>query len=131
MSMKAQSETRDVSIKVETSYHDHESEPETGSYVFTYRITILNQGEHTIKLLRRYWHITDSNAVKQEVEGEGVVGRQPVLEPGESHQYTSGCNLQTDIGKMEGFFTMEKVGTGEQFRVYTPAFQMIDPSRYN
>ena len=92
MSMKAQSETKDVSIKVETSYHDHESEPETGSYVFTYRITIRNQGENTIKLLRRYWHITDSNAVKQEVEGEGVVGRQPVLEPGESHQYTSGVS---------------------------------------
>jgi ApaG protein len=53
------------------------------------------------------------------------------LEPGEQHQYTSGCNLQTDIGKMEGYFTMEKVGSGEQFYVYTPAFQMIDPSRYN
>jgi ApaG protein len=78
-----------------------------------------------------HWHITDSNTLKQEVEGEGVVGRQPVLEPGEQHQYTSGCNLQTDIGKMEGFFTMEKVGSGEQFYVYTPAFQMIDPSRYN
>jgi ApaG protein len=129
--MKAESETQDISVIVETSYHDHESQPEAGSYVFTYRITIENQGEHTIKLLRRYWHITDSNTLKQEVEGEGVVGRQPVLEPGEQHQYTSGCNLQTDIGKMEGFFTMEKVGSGEQFYVYTPAFQMIDPSRYN
>ncbi len=127
----AESKTKDIAVKVETNFQEQDSQPEQDNYVFAYRVTIENQGDHTIKLLRRYWHITDSNSEKHEVEGEGVVGKQPVLEPGQSHQYVSGCNFQTDIAKMEGFFTMEKIANGEQFEVEIPEFYMITPYRLN
>lgn len=127
----AESKTKDVAVKVETHFQEQDSQPEQDNYVFAYRVTIENQGDHTIKLLRRYWHVTDSNTSKHEIEGEGVVGKQPVLEPGQSHQYVSGCNFQTDIGKMRGFFTMEKITNGEHFHVDIPEFYMIVPYRFN
>lgn len=126
-----ESKTKDIAVKVETHYQDQESQPDLEHFVFAYRVTIENQGDHTIKLLRRYWHITDAKTYKQEVEGEGVVGRQPVLEPGQSHQYVSGYNFQTELAKMSGFFTMEKITDGEQFKVDIPEFLMMVPYRYN
>jgi len=127
----AESKTKDITVKVETHYQKTESQPERDNHVFAYRVTIENQGEHTIKLLHRYWHITDSDTQKREVSGEGVVGRQPVLEPGQSHQYVSGCNFRTDMAKMEGHFTMEKVLDGSHFQVDIPQFCLIAPNRYN
>ena len=129
--MMVESKTQDISVKVETHYQEQESQPESDNYVFAYRVTIENHGNQTIKLLRRYWHITDSNTIKREVEGEGVIGRQPVLEPGQSHQYVSGCNFHTDIGKMVGYYIMEKISDGETFKVEIPEFNMIVPSRHN
>jgi len=99
--------------------------------VFAYRIDIRNDSEYTIKLLRRHWYISDVNTGVREVEGEGVVGRQPVLEPGETHQYVSGCNLKSGVGKMRGTYLMERVANAEQFRVNIPEFTLMVPFRMN
>lgn len=123
--------TQGVKVTVETEYQPTYSSPSQYHYVFTYRITIENQSEFTIQLLRRSWNISDAGFAPREVEGEGVVGQQPVLEPGQSHQYVSGCNLKSGIGKMVGSYLMERVIDGHQFRVNIPAFTMIAPMRQN
>jgi ApaG protein len=99
--------------------------------VFTYRITIENQSEYTIQLLRRHWLISDAGFTAREVEGDGVVGQQPVLEPGQNHQYVSGCNLKSGIGKMVGTYQMERIVDGVKFQVVVPEFTMIAPIRLN
>ncbi len=96
-------------------------------YLFTYRIVIENCSSNTIKLLRRYWRIYDANGEVRHVEGEGVVGQQPVLEPGEKHEYTSGCNLKTAVGKMAGIYLMEKIVDGRKFEVTIPEFTLVAP----
>jgi ApaG protein len=95
--------------------------------MFAYRITIANQSEYTVKLLRRHWYITDSVHGTSEVEGEGVVGQQPVLEPGETHQYVSGCAIKSDIGKMYGTYLMERSIDGQFFEVKIPEFLLVAP----
>jgi ApaG protein len=119
--------TRGVRVTVVTEYQGGYSVPSQGNFVFTYRITIENNSDHTIQLLRRHWYIHDATFEKREVEGEGVVGLQPVLEPGESHQYVSGCNLRSGIGKMYGTYLMERIVDGKKFRVTIPEFIMIPP----
>ena len=84
-----------------------------------------------IKLLRRHWHIVDSNGTYREIEGEGVVGQQPVIEPGKSHQYVSACNLRTDMGKMYGSYQMENLYNKKILIVQIPEFQMIAPFKMN
>ncbi|MDF7819613.1 Co2+/Mg2+ efflux protein ApaG [Runella sp. MFBS21] len=123
--------TEGVRVSVLTQYQPEYSSPMQAHFVFTYRITIENHSEHTIQLLRRHWFIHDSNGTMREVEGEGVVGQQPILEPGEVHEYVSGCNLRTSIGKMAGTYLMERVMDGKQFRVTIPEFMMITPYRLN
>jgi ApaG protein len=123
--------TQGIRVSVETEYQPAYSSPSQYHYVFTYRITIENQSENTIQLLRRHWHIADAGHSAREVEGEGVVGQQPVLEPGESHQYVSGCNLKSGIGKMAGTYLMERVVDGTQFEVAIPEFVMVAPFRLN
>ena len=91
----------------------------------------VHRGEHTVQLLRRHWHICDADGTLREVEGEGVVGQQPVLEPGEAHEYVSGCNLRTGIGKMYGTYQMARVLDGKQFDVRVPEFTMVVPFRLN
>jgi len=99
--------------------------------VFAYRIEIRNDSDLTVKLLRRHWYISDASTGMREVEGEGVVGRQPVLEPGEAHQYVSGCNLKSGVGKMRGTYLMERVGSGIRFEVEIPEFTLMVPFRMN
>jgi ApaG protein len=123
--------TQGVKVSVETEYQPSYSSPSQYHYVFTYRITIENQSEYTIQLMRRHWHIYDAGFTQREVEGEGVVGQQPVLEPGQSHQYVSGCNLKSGIGKMVGTYQMERVVDGAKFRVNVPEFTMVAPLRMN
>ncbi len=84
-----------------------------------------------VKLLRRHWYIVDSNGAYREVEGEGVVGKQPILEPGASHQYISACSLRSDMGKMHGNYLMENLYNKKLFRVAIPEFQMIAPFKGN
>ena len=123
--------TQGVTVTVTTSYLPDYSSPAQEHFVFAYRIEIRNDSEFTVKLLRRHWYISDANTSTREVEGEGVVGRQPVLEPGEAHQYVSGCNLKSGVGKMRGTYLMERVANGEQFRVNIPEFTLVVPFRLN
>jgi ApaG protein len=123
--------TEGVKVSVETEYQPDYSSPNQFHYVFTYRIIIENNSDHTVQLLRRHWHIHDANNIIREVEGEGVVGQQPVLEPGQSHEYVSGCNLKSGIGKMHGTYLMEKIVDGKQFKVAIPEFTMIVPYKLN
>lgn len=120
-----------VEISVETFFQSDYSNPLNGEYMFAYRITIENHNNFTIKLLRRHWQIFDSNGEHREVEGEGVVGIQPVLQPGEHYQYVSGCNLRTEMGRMQGTYKMENQHTKQLFDVNIPAFDMIVPSKMN
>lgn len=126
-----QAVTKDIKVSVETFYQDSASQPDSGHYVFAYRICIENNSENTIKLLRRHWHIVDMNGSHREVEGEGVVGVQPVLEPDQKHEYVSGCNLASELGKMYGTYLMEKQMDGSTFTVDIPEFVMIAPYRLN
>ncbi len=123
--------TEGVKVTVLTEFQPEYSSPAQAHYVFTYKISIENCSEYTVQLLRRHWFIYDANGSLREVEGEGVVGQQPVLEPGETHEYISGCNLKTGIGKMKGTYLMERVVDGKQFKVRIPEFTMIVPYRLN
>src|SRR6478735_7497803 len=119
--------TNGVQVSVTTAYQTEYSSPVQSHYVFTYKIVIENHSEYTVQLLKRHWHIFDANGMAREVEGDGVVGQQPVLEPGQTHEYISGCNLKTEIGKMKGTYLMERVVDGKQFKVNIPEFVMIVP----
>ncbi|MCU0353437.1 MAG: Co2+/Mg2+ efflux protein ApaG [Cytophagales bacterium] len=123
--------TEGVKVTVATEYQAEYSSPVQDHFVFTYKIVIENCSEYTVQLLRRHWHIHDSNGVIREVEGEGVIGLQPVLEPGEVHEYVSGCNLKTSMGKMYGTYLMERIVDGKQFRVRIPEFTMTAAFRLN
>lgn len=123
--------TKGIKVSVETEYQPSYSSPSQYHYVFTYRITIENQSEYTIQLLKRRWDIFDAGFNKREVAGDGVVGQQPVLEPGQLHQYVSGCNLKSGIGKMTGVYVMERVVDGLQLEVEIPSFTMVAPMRLN
>ncbi|RTL57151.1 MAG: Co2+/Mg2+ efflux protein ApaG [Sphingobacteriales bacterium] len=120
-----------VRISVETFYQQDYSNPMAGEYMFAYRITIENSNTFPVKLLRRHWHIYDSNGQYREVEGDGVVGVQPVLNPGEQYQYVSGCNLRTEMGKMHGIYLMENIHSAQKFSVNIPLFEMIVPFKMN
>lgn len=123
--------TNDVNIVVETFYQAEQSRPMQSEYLFAYRITIENLGAVPVKLLRRHWHIIDSNGDVREVEGEGVVGQQPSIEPGDSYQYVSSCNLSSDMGKMYGTYTMEDLFTKKTMSITIPEFQLIAPFKNN
>jgi ApaG protein len=123
--------TQGIKVTVETEYQPAYSSPVQFHYVFTYRVTIENQSEFTIQLLRRHWHIHDAGSSKREVEGEGVVGQQPILEPGENHQYISGCNLKSGMGKMNGTYLIERIVDGKRFQIAIPEFTMVVPFKMN
>jgi ApaG protein len=118
--------TKGIQVSVETTYQPDFSNPQQHHYVFTYKVRIENKSNHTVQLLRRRWEIFDAAESRKIVEGEGVVGQQPILEPGESHTYVSGCNLKSGIGKMRGSFTLEKLRDGQLCEVVIPEFQLID-----
>jgi ApaG protein len=123
--------TQGVEVSVETYYQPDYSNPMSGEFMFAYRITIDNHNNFSVKLHRRHWYIFDSNGEYREVEGEGVVGVQPVLQPGERYQYVSGCNLRSEMGRMSGSYQMENLDTKRFFDVDIPAFEMIVPFKYN
>jgi ApaG protein len=97
----------DIDIDVATDYIDEQSEPGSDRYVFTYTITIANKGDLPARLISRHWVITDANGKVQEVSGDGVVGEQPHLNPGEVFRYSSGAVLETPVGAMQGLYRME------------------------
>jgi ApaG protein len=116
----------DIHIHVATSYMDDQSEPEADRYVFAYTITISNEGEVPATLLSRHWIITDANGKVQEVSGDGVVGEQPHLNPGERFRYSSGAVLETPVGAMQGLYRMETDG-GESFDAPIEPFTLAVP----
>ncbi len=116
----------DISVQVEPLYLPSESEPDRSRYIFAYTVTIQNHGETAAQLLTRRWTITDSNGRVQEVEGEGVVGKQPYLKPGEGFQYTSGTMLETPFGMMEGSYQMV-TDNGENFDAAIQPFTLSGP----
>lgn len=120
-----------VEVSVEVFYQNDYSNPMNQDYMFAYRVTVENHNGFAVKLLRRHWFIFDSNGEHREVEGEGVIGIQPVLKPSEQYQYVSGCNLKTEMGKMHGTYLMENQNNKEQFYVNIPAFEMIVPFKNN
>ena len=120
-----------IKISVETFYQPDYSNPANNEFMFAYRINIENTNPFPVKLLRRHWYIHDGGAGVREVEGEGVVGVQPLINPGESYQYISGCNLRTELGKMFGIYQMENIHNGILFNAEIPVFEMIVPFKLN
>ncbi len=123
--------TDGVRVSVETQYQPEYSNPANEHFMFSYKIYIENLSDYTVQLMRRHWHIFDSNGTRREVEGEGVVGQQPVIEPGESHEYISGCNLKTDMGSMKGEYQMLRLMDNATFDVQIPEFYLIAPFKMN
>lgn len=124
--MNQESQKAGINVGVKTQYLPDESSPDGDRYVFAYTITLTNTGDLSAKLLTRHWVITDANNQVQEVRGEGVVGEQPHLQPGESFQYTSGTVLETPIGTMEGSYQMV-TDDGTEFDAVIPAFSLSMP----
>ncbi|MDP6786912.1 MAG: Co2+/Mg2+ efflux protein ApaG [Rhodospirillales bacterium] len=118
--------TRAVTVTVQPFYLEEQSAPDQSHYIWAYHVEIENHGDETVQLMARYWRITDSSGNVQEVRGEGVVGEQPVLEPGDSFEYTSGTPLPTPSGIMLGTYHME-TDTGERFDIAIPAFSLDSP----
>ena len=118
--------TRGIRITVTPRFVEEESQPDEGRFFFAYTVEITNAGRDRVQLKSRHWRIVDGQGRFQEVRGAGVVGKQPVLEAGESFTYTSGCPLSTPDGTMEGSYTM-LTATGETFQAAIPAFPLESP----
>ena len=118
--------TKKINITVNPYFLDDQSEPDEQHFVWAYQVTIDNQGNEKVQLKNRYWKIIDSNGSEQEVKGEGVVGEQPILNPGEKFEYTSGTPLSTPSGFMGGYYEME-TKTGEKFEAIIPQFSLDSP----
>ena len=118
--------TKRINITVSSYYLEDQSEPDEHHFVWAYQVTINNFGKEIVQLKNRFWRIIDSNGAKQEVKGEGVVGEQPVLNPGEKFEYTSGAPLSTPSGFMEGHYEMETIN-GDKFEVLIPRFSLDSP----
>jgi ApaG protein len=123
--------TDGITISVEQFYQPDYSNPLQMEFMFAYRITIENNNPFPVQLLRRHWIICDSNAEQKEVEGEGVIGIQPIILPNEQYQYISGCNLKSELGKMYGTYLMKNINTQQRFDVKIPVFQMEAPFKRN
>jgi ApaG protein len=122
--------TRGVRVEVESAYVPERSSPPESQYFFAYRIRISNVGEETVQLISRHWVISDGNGNMEHVRGPGVVGEQPVLEPGESFEYTSFCPLPTPIGSMHGTYQMVTAG-GSTFDAEIAPFSLAVPTALN
>ena len=116
-----------IDVKVQPAYIAEQSDPANDHYVFSYTVTIRNNGSSPAKLLTRHWIITDGDGQVQEVKGDGVIGEQPHLQPGEGFEYTSGTFMSTPFGTMQGSYQMIS-DTGETFDAEIPAFSLIVPN---
>ncbi len=114
--------THGIKISVISRYEEEASNPALKRFVHSYRIKIENLSNKTVKLLRRYWLIVDGDGSKREVSGEGVIGEQPTLLPGDTHAYSSWCPINYPNGKMEGHYIMKDLDSGTEFQVNVPAF---------
>jgi ApaG protein len=119
--------TKGIRVSVRSFYLEDQSQADEGRFVWAYRVTIENKGQQTVQLISRTWRITNGVGRIQHVHGEGVVGEQPVLEPGEAFEYTSGTPLDTPTGFMTGEYHMVWPSSGERFDVAIPAFSLDSP----
>ena len=124
--MRYEKATEGIRVHVRPTFSLADSDPSDGTFVFSYRINMANEGESQAQLLFRHWLIHDAGGDDSLVDGEGVVGKQPVLEPGDSHEYESYCVLRSPAGYMEGYYTFVRAG-GEQFKVEVPRFHLNGP----
>jgi ApaG protein len=125
--MPFEAETENIHVRVEPAFLVQESDPEDSRFLWSYTVEIENRSDALVQLISRSWRITDANGHTQEVRGPGVVGEQPVLQPGESYRYTSGCPLSTASGLMVGAYQMIRLPTREQFEIAIPAFALDSP----
>ena len=123
--------TNGITVRVETQFLPSHSNALADKFLFGYHITIENGSPNTVQLIQRHWNIWDSNGVVRTVEGEGVIGQQPVLAPGEVHSYSSYCNLMTEIGKMSGHYLMIRQDDHSSFEAEIPEFKMVVPTKLN
>lgn len=123
--------TNDIRVSVESSYSPDYSNPAASKYIFVYRIVIENLGNETVQLLKRHWSIFDAGGSHREVDGEGVIGQQPILTPGEKHQYTSWCPLASAMGYMSGYYLFNSNVRNQTFKVHIPKFNLIAPQVLN
>lgn len=123
--------THDIGVSVTARFEPQQSAPAEQRYLFSYRITIANRGHRAVQLLRRHWIIFDSLMAGREVEGPGVVGKLPVLGPGEQFTYTSYCDLRSSMGRMRGEYRMRHLDDGSEFTVDIPAFDLHLPHAAN
>jgi len=123
--------TNGIKVSVETNYEGRFFSKQGPLYVFGYQVTIENHSPDTVQLLGRHWYIFDTGNGSSEVEGAGVVGQKPVLGPGDSHTYKSGCHLKASIGAMKGYYKMIRLSTGQDFKVDIPSLQFIATPRLN
>jgi ApaG protein len=119
-------QTNGLVVNVTPEFLEEHSRPDEGRFVWAYRITIVNKGSQRVQLLNRYWKIIDAQGRTQEVRGAGVVGEQPVLDPGQEFSYTSGCPLETSSGVMMGSYEMV-AEDGSHFDISIPAFSLDSP----
>lgn len=119
-----------ILVEVENEYLEDQSMPDEQRYVFAYHISISNRGKNAATLRRRHWFIADGNGDVSEVEGDGVVGNQPTIEPNETYRYSSGSVLQTEVGSMRGYFEME-ADDGSLFHASIPVFTLATPHTLN
>jgi ApaG protein len=119
--------TRNLRVEVSPKFVEEQSQPSDGRYFWAYAVQIQNLGSETVQLISRYWHITDETGHVDEVRGPGVVGATPVLKPGQSFRYTSGCPLTTPSGIMRGSYQMT-TDAGEEFSIEIPAFSLDMPN---
>lgn len=119
--------TRGITVTARTAFLEEQSDPDAGTWVWAYQIRIENAGPDTVQLLRRTWRITDAQGRIKTIEGSGVVGKQPILAPGEAFEYTSGTPLGTPSGFMSGTYHMRVAGTGEVFDAAVPTFSLDSP----
>lgn len=124
-------ETRGVRVMAEPKFLPEESEPDAGIFVFAYTITLANLGTEPVQLLSRHWIITDGGGIVREVKGDGVIGEQPVIEPGVTYQYSSYSPMPTPVGNMRGSYLMKQLGTGETFQAKIPLFFLRDLRQFN
>ena len=119
--------TNGIKVSVKTNYEGTFYQDLVLKYAFSYKITIANNSKHTVQLQRRRWNIFDSLNETEVVKGEGVIGETPIIFPGDSHTYTSGCALNAPYGSMNGHYTMTDLNTGERLKVFIPTFNLIAP----
>lgn len=123
--------TRGIKISIETNFEGTFQRNYRMHFAFAYRITIENQSKNSVQLTSRFWNIKDSLNHTETVEGEGVVGKKPVIKPGESHSYKSGCLLTSPFGAMSGFYNMVDFSSTRKFRVAIPSFKLSAPFALN